>query len=169
VELPFRVDGRRVLLSIASDPDGRRRAGSVDAPIAIESFEIGERFVVLRTDGRAVRLLYQIVGGHIHVAFAGRSYEFVPSDAADEDDAATDSFTPEIIAPMPGKVLDVTVEAGQTVAADQALLLLEAMKMEQTIRAPAAAEVVEVRVRSGQMVGPGQVLVLLRPADGEEL
>jgi biotin carboxyl carrier protein len=55
-------------------------------------------------------------------------------------------------APMPGSVLAVLVQAGQTVAAGESLLKLEAMKMEHTIRAPAAGRVAEIFYAPGDAV-----------------
>ncbi len=62
-------------------------------------------------------------------------------------------------APMPGMVMTVAVVEGQHVEAGAALVVLEAMKMENELRAPAAAVVKEVRVKPGQAVEKGQVLV----------
>jgi biotin carboxyl carrier protein len=67
-------------------------------------------------------------------------------------------------APMPGLVVRVQVEAGQPVAAGAALVVLEAMKMENELRAAAAGVVRTVRVRPGEPVEKGQVLVELDPA-----
>jgi glutaconyl-CoA decarboxylase len=64
-----------------------------------------------------------------------------------------------LASPMPGVVLEVLVGAGATVARGDPLLVLEAMKMRNTIRAPRDALVVEVPVEPGQPVGPGQPLV----------
>jgi len=66
--------------------------------------------------------------------------------------------------PMPGVVLKILVSEGQQVSAGDALLILEAMKMEQTIRAAADGVVESVKVQIGQVVSPGDVLVQVRPA-----
>jgi biotin carboxyl carrier protein len=60
---------------------------------------------------------------------------------------------------MPGQVLKILVSEGQRVVAGQALLILEAMKMEQTIRATSGGVVESVKVKTGQIVSPGDVLV----------
>lgn len=64
-------------------------------------------------------------------------------------------------APMPGLVVRLMVAQGDTVAAGQGLLALEAMKMENEIRAPAAGVVIGVSVQPGQAVEKGQVLLEL--------
>jgi propionyl-CoA carboxylase alpha chain len=66
-----------------------------------------------------------------------------------------------LLAPMPGLVRRVLVEAGTTVTAGQPLLVLEAMKMEQTVAAPAAGVVVELRAKAGEQVSTGQVLAVV--------
>jgi len=147
---------------------GRLSAGSGAGPVDIEAYEIDERFISVRIDGKVHRMLYALAGGRIHVCFRGRSFTFIPASDDDERTESSGGFTPEITSPMPGKVLDVLVSAGDEVEADAPLLLLEAMKMEQTIRAPARARVVEIRASPDAMVGPGEVLAVLEPLDGDE-
>ena len=67
-------------------------------------------------------------------------------------------------APMPGLVVKVLVEPGQTVVPGQSLVVLEAMKMENELKAPSAALVGAVSVRAGQAVEKGQALVSLEPS-----
>jgi len=68
-----------------------------------------------------------------------------------------------LLAPMPGLVRRVLVETGTTVTAGQPLLVLEAMKMEQTVAAPAAGVVAELRAKAGEQVSTGQVLAVVEP------
>ena len=66
-----------------------------------------------------------------------------------------------IKAPMPGKVLAVNVKPGDSVAKGQALVVLEAMKMEHALGAPRDGVIAEVSVETGGQVGEGDVLVTL--------
>ena len=66
-----------------------------------------------------------------------------------------------LLAPMPGLVLRVLAEVGAVVTAGQPLLVLEAMKMEQTVSAPAHGVVAELRAKAGEQVTTGQVLAVL--------
>ncbi len=63
---------------------------------------------------------------------------------------------------MPGKVLAVRVQAGDSVAFGQELCVLEAMKMEQHIRAPRDGVIATVDVTPGEIVMHGQVLFTYR-------
>ncbi len=74
-----------------------------------------------------------------------------------------------LLAPMPGTVVRVAVEAGAEVAAGDVVLVLEAMKMQHTVTAPHAGTVDEIRVAPGSQVAAGEVLaVVVEPAtEGE--
>lgn len=71
----------------------------------------------------------------------------------------------ELVAEMPGLVVEVKAEPGQSVAAGQALVVLEAMKMQNELGSPRAGVVAEVLVRPGQKVDGGTVLVRLADPD----
>ncbi|MBL7731922.1 MAG: biotin/lipoyl-binding protein [Chitinophagaceae bacterium] len=74
---------------------------------------------------------------------------------------STGKHVKEIKAPMPGLVLEVAVTEGQEVAEGEKLLILEAMKMENSIMIPASARIKRVAVKAGQAVEKGQLLVEL--------
>jgi len=67
----------------------------------------------------------------------------------------------KIHAPMACTVVDVPVALGQAVRAGQALLVLEAMKMEHEIRADADGEVLQLGARAGELVAEGDLLMRL--------
>jgi propionyl-CoA carboxylase alpha chain len=71
-----------------------------------------------------------------------------------------------LVAPMPGSVLRLLVAVGDTVAAGQPLLAMEAMKMEHQVVAPTAGTVAEIFVQVGQQLAHGQRLVQLDTGDG---
>jgi len=64
----------------------------------------------------------------------------------------------EVIAPMPGNIMDIRVEVGDHVSYKQELCSLEAMKMKNSIRSPRDGVIAAVKVREGQTVGYGEVL-----------
>ncbi|MGA8257871.1 MAG: biotin/lipoyl-containing protein, partial [Nocardioides sp.] len=66
-----------------------------------------------------------------------------------------------LLAPMPGTVVKVAVEAGQQVAAGDQVLVLEAMKMQHTVSAPTAGVVTEINVKPGTQVAAGEVLAVV--------
>lgn len=66
-----------------------------------------------------------------------------------------------LVAPLPGRITHVAVRPGDVVQRGDALLVVEAMKMENELRAAAAGTVTEVRVAVGQPVNAGDVLVVI--------
>ncbi len=72
---------------------------------------------------------------------------------------SSDNKMNEVKAPMPGLVLDVLVEAGQTFEKGEPLLILEAMKMENVIKASAAGVIKDVKIAQGDKVEKLQKLI----------
>ncbi|MFM9035568.1 MAG: biotin carboxylase N-terminal domain-containing protein [Mycobacterium sp.] len=73
-----------------------------------------------------------------------------------------------LLAPMPGSVIRIGAAPGDTVAAGQPLVWLEAMKMEHTITAPAAGVLVQLDVGVGQQVEVGAVLARVETSEGDD-
>lgn len=73
--------------------------------------------------------------------------------------AAAGSFAQT--APMPGTILDIHVKVGDTVAANQPVMVLEAMKMENEVVAEQAGTIASINVEKGAMVNPGDTLFTL--------
>jgi biotin carboxyl carrier protein len=71
--------------------------------------------------------------------------------------ATSGEFT--LKAPMPGLVVAVPVEEGQTVEKGQVLVILESMKMQNELRSPRPGTVSRVRVKTGESVGQKQILL----------
>ncbi len=62
---------------------------------------------------------------------------------------------------MPGRVLSVAVKPGDQVEAQQGVLVIEAMKMENELKSPKAGKVIEVKVAAGQTVEKGELLIVI--------
>jgi oxaloacetate decarboxylase alpha subunit len=104
------------------------------------------------------------------VSVNGRSYDVVVSAGGEiehvQQSAAPVAKAPgaaadEVTAPMSGNIVKVLVKPGQQVAANDILIILEAMKMETEVRAPNAGTVATVEVREGDTVELGATLVTL--------
>ena len=105
-----------------------------------------------------------LVNTTVSVFLNGRSFSFALPDSlagADGDQAGGDA----VIAPMPGLVKVVSAEAGNAVSKGDALLVLEAMKMEHTLTAPRDGVVAEVLTSVGDQVTDGTLLLALEPED----
>lgn len=131
-------------------------AYAVDGHTVVDA---GPDSVTLETDG--VRTTYTIAvngaavdvdspRGHVRLTRVPR---FV--------DPAEQVASGSLLAPMPGTVVSVAVEPGQAVTAGQTVLVLEAMKMQHTVKAPTDGVVTQIDVKAGAQVAAGEVLAVV--------
>jgi 3-methylcrotonyl-CoA carboxylase alpha subunit len=95
----------------------------------------------------------------------GRSWRFLPGNPAWAGQSAGGPADGQVTAPMPGKVLGLFVNAGDSVKAGDRLAVLEAMKMEHRLTAPFDATVEAVTVVAGAQVSEGMLLITLARTD----
>jgi 3-methylcrotonyl-CoA carboxylase alpha subunit len=141
--VPVVVDGENASAMVSYDRDGPRATLDGARPATdAKVFEAGADVYVLR-HGRQTRV---------------RLADFsVPADVAVGGDGV-------IKAPMHGRVLEILAAAGDRVTAGQSLAVIEAMKMEHTLRAPFAGVVAQVAVGSGTQVVEGAEIMVINPA-----
>lgn len=84
-----------------------------------------------------------------------------PKAVSQPDPGANGDGSGIITAAMPGTILDIKVSVGESVTRGQALLILEAMKMENEIMAPSDGVIGEIRAAVGASVNSGDVLVIM--------
>jgi len=113
-------------------------------------------------DGRRHRLQVAAAGEERFVFAAGRSHRLHLFDPdAGHEEESTDG--PGLRANMPGKVVRVMVNVGDTVQEGQPVLILESMKMETERTAAVAGTVAAVHVEPGQVVAQGDALLDIEP------
>ncbi len=74
-------------------------------------------------------------------------------------DVVATSHSKDIVAPMPGLVLEINVQKGDVTESGSSLIILEAMKMENVLSSPGDGTIDEIHVKPGQAVEKGQLLV----------
>ncbi|PEN13596.1 acetyl-CoA carboxylase biotin carboxyl carrier protein subunit [Longibacter salinarum] len=131
---------------------------------------IRKGYVSLILDGRSVPVSVEPTDdGSYRVTIRGRRTSVRVKDerallmeefGLEEDGAAGG----EVRAPMPGLVLDVLVSVGATVEADQGILVLEAMKMENELKAPSAGTVSAIHAGAGDAVEKNALLIEIEAA-----
>ena len=160
--------GERTLVVELREGEGGALAARIDGgpevPVRLTG-RPGDALVTLLVGGRSVTALVGETEEGRTVVLDGEQVEAVVRDerAARLASAAAAGrkgvVESSIKAPMPGLVVAVHVEPGQTVTKGAALVVLSAMKMQNELTARDDATVKEVHVQAGQTVDQGQVLV----------
>jgi len=148
-------------VAVRRSPDGRWLCTADGREATVE---VGGAFSTLEVDGKRSRFVAWRSRKGIAVSLAGAIYEFIPLPAPSTDDASRLhrhgglAGKGSVEAPMSGKIVKVARKAGDSVAARDVLVVMEAMKMEHTIVAPYDGRVLAVNVSAGDTVGAGDVL-----------
>jgi len=131
---------------------------------------------LVRLDGEVASLRFPASGrnfqityhrgrnGSWRVAVGQREFDLqvlTPSEAVEAVSAAREAGPSRLMAPIPGKVVAVKVEPGDKVEPGQALVVLEAMKMENELAADQAGKVAAVHTAAGDTVEGGELLIEL--------
>ncbi|MBN8726302.1 MAG: ATP-grasp domain-containing protein [Xanthomonadales bacterium] len=153
--------GRIEVSAFGARGDYRLRFGEIDCDVSGAHFDgswLGARFDGITRRWRAMATPERVIvhdGGRRH-AF-GHAPAFIwESEAAGSGD--------RVLAPMPGRIVLVKVAAGDSIEEGQELLVMEAMKMELSLKAPRAGRIARLDAAAGDFVEADAVLVELEPA-----
>lgn len=113
--------------------------------------------MMLSINNRRVRALCEKLHGVLWVHAEGQTFTYQP--IKDKKKREIDlPYQNQICAPMPGKIVKVFKKKGDQVEKGQALLILEAMKMEYTLEAPVTGVLTKMNGHVGELVQHGQEL-----------
>jgi biotin carboxyl carrier protein len=166
MDFEFLLDGSLQTVSLEKK-DGRlviRRGGTViEADVqtladGAVSFLVGERSFIARLGRDENRILVNICGLTVVLQPPGRE-ERRPG----RGEEAGPSSVSVVRAPMPGKVIKLSVAEGEAVRKNQTLAIVEAMKMENEIKSPHEAKVRKIFVAAGDLVDSDRPLIELEP------
>ncbi|HSS23259.1 MAG TPA: biotin carboxylase N-terminal domain-containing protein [Mycobacterium sp.] len=124
-----------------------------------------DEVVLVDGDGVAYRFAVARYGQDIYVDSARGPAHLVALPRFPEPGSAVEQGS--LVAPMPGNVIRLGAQVGDTVTAGQPLIWLEAMKMEHTIAAPTDGVLTQLNVNTGQQVEVGAVLARVEAPESE--
>jgi 3-methylcrotonyl-CoA carboxylase alpha subunit len=152
----LQIGSDEVEVSWSQNGAGAYRARVFDSTVTAQVLFCGPGVIRIEIDGVGRAFNIAEAGDELYVdsSLGSRVIKRPPRHPAPH--AATEQASAN--SPMPGKVLKILVEAGQKVSAGDPLIILEAMKMEHTMRAVMDGVVEAVLVSDGEVVGPGQLL-----------
>ncbi len=160
---PYRYRTDAAEGSLTFQIDGGVAEGSHTAiTLDIESHESGEG-VCRDVSGRTHHFAWAWVGPELHLWLDGALHVFQRAESRRRGRAAGAESSEDVLAPMPGAVLEVLVAEGDRVERNQTVVLMESMKMELVITASRSGVVHRVAVEAGQQVDRGMRLLELAP------
>ena len=164
------VNGRSRIVSVERAAAGRYRVVVDGRPHEIDAARVGafglslllegdrgvSREVQVAPAGPVGQMLVRIDGRTVTATLNGRR---TGRAAADVSTGARGDQA--VVAPMPGRLVRVLVGVGDAVTARQAVVVVEAMKMENELRSPKDGRVKEIAVAAGASVEAGRILVVI--------
>src|SRR5690554_2409428 len=161
--LVLEASGQRIELHASGTAGSYRLRDADDAVLDVDGARLDAGALSLRIGGQGHRFVVDVDDARVlvHDGSGRRRFDRVSPfrSSAGGEDAGDD----RIRAPMPGRVVLVSAATGDQVSEGQELLVMEAMKMELTLRAPRAGVVAEVRAAAGDFVEGDTVLATLEP------
>ncbi|MFZ4532421.1 MAG: acetyl-CoA carboxylase biotin carboxyl carrier protein subunit [Alsobacter sp.] len=146
----FTIGGTDIEVWLTRDGTGYRLSGDAGGA-RVDLVPTGDGAYTLSVDGLAQPVLLAVEGEDLHVHIAGRTHALRHLDPTRRfADAASAGGGDVARAPMPGTVVRIDVAAGQAVVAGDALVVIESMKLETTIRAWHDGVVAALHVVQGQ-------------------
>jgi len=156
------VDGRPFRVEVRGR-DGRYTVRLDEAPLDVDVAVTGPHVasVLLRGESHEVGLERRADGYAVSLRGGAVTVDLVEASHGPSPQARRPHGPERLTAPMPGRVVRVLEAPGAEVKAGQALVVIEAMKMENEIRAPRGGRLQAVAVQEGQAVEAGALLAVV--------
>jgi biotin carboxyl carrier protein len=155
------IAGRRLVVEIHAEK-GRYGVVIEGRRWELDVCRTGPGFMSVLVGGRSYDVRVEKMSAGYNVRLRGETIAVALSEGVT---ASTETRSPagnaRLTSPMPGKVVRVLVAPGDSVQAGAALVVVEAMKMENELRALRGGQVLRVHVREGQTVEGGALLLEL--------
>lgn len=165
MKLELEIDGKVIAAEFtATNGNAQLKLGEQTHEAEISQPEPG--FFVVQMNNLVYRCaLEKLPGGETEIIVNGRRIPVTVRDKkhlrGNAGAGADASGKVSLISPMPGKIVRVLLNAGDEVAINQGVLIVEAMKMQNEVQSPKAGKVAEIRVTEGQTVNAGEKLAVI--------
>jgi biotin carboxyl carrier protein len=157
--------GHKHTLAVEHGPGTRERFLLDGKPCAADARFLSPRVLSLLIDGRSYRVVFDPRPGAEAVVVGEHRMTFTISDPrslrAQKRTSGNESGALSITAPMPGLIVKLLVAVGDMVKAEQPLVVMEAMKMQNELKAPRAGRITRVAVKAGAVAQAGKLLLVI--------
>jgi acetyl-CoA/propionyl-CoA carboxylase biotin carboxyl carrier protein len=168
---PFQSDGFRLgaapaptIVELDREVVVDRHLGTVDG-VPVQQVSAENHVLELVIDGHTVRAVVNVQSDVVEVSYRGQRHVLTGPDRLADAESAGDGT---VVSPMPGTVLEVRVAEGDRVDEGHVLGMMEAMKMELSLKAPFAGTVATVHAAPGDQVALGATLFVVSATPGPQ-
>ncbi len=158
------IGGREREVHVEPQPDGRTRVRVDGRELQVDRVAFSARELMVRVDGRIMDMTVEGSPPLLGIVASGRrTYVRAESDrmraASRAQSAGTTRRERDVRAPMPGRIVKLLVQIGDVVEPGHAVVVVEAMKMENEVRAKNGGTVAKIHCAAGDTVAANGVLV----------
>ena len=157
--------GHKHTLAVEHGPDSPERFLLDGKPCAADARFLSPRVLSLLIDGRSYRVLFDPRPGAEAVVVGEHRMTYTIEDPrsmrSQKKTSASESGALSITAPMPGLIVKLLVAVGDVVQAEQPLVVMEAMKMQNELKASRPGTVTRVAAKAGAIVQAGRLLLVI--------
>jgi len=159
MDVNFWINGREYRLSIEEEDEKRFQVTLGDKKYLVLPEHLGSNEILLNINGRIYDVVVELNSSCCSVYLNGKYFEIEKKSASRIlNKAAAKQITRSVKTSMPGRIVKVLVNEGEKVREGEAVLILEAMKMENEIKSPQSGVIKEIKVKPGDQVEAGIVL-----------
>ena len=164
MKVEIALDGKNHQVELAKV--GERLRCAIDGvPLEADAVQLAPGIYSILIDGESLEVRVEPDGGGLRLSVANHEWRAEIRDPREwrrnRGSTAEAEGRQRVSAPMPGKIVRVLVENGDSVDAKQGLFVVEAMKMQNEIRSPKSGKVERLLVTEGQTVNAGDVLAVI--------
>lgn len=164
MKIPIELNGSKHSLSIEAAADGYRF--QLDGqPYPADAQLLQANVLSILIEGRSYRILFDPRPDGNAVVLGERRLSYRIDDprslGSRRNVDANDTGARPIMASMPGRVVRILVKVGDAIEAQQGLIVVEAMKMQNELKSPRAGTVARIAVAVGATVQAGQLLLII--------
>jgi biotin carboxyl carrier protein len=164
MKVEIALDGKNHQVELAKIGD--RLRCTIDAvPIEADAVQIAPGIYSILIEGESLELRVEQDGGGLRLTVADREWRVEIRNPREwrrnRGGASEAEGRQQVTAPMPGKIVRVLVQTGDSVDVKQGLFVVEAMKMQNEIRSPKSGKVERILVTEGQTVNAGEALATI--------
>jgi 3-methylcrotonyl-CoA carboxylase alpha subunit len=156
----YLYNGETYTIDLQPGPDGRYTAVIGNQTLIVTPQQLPDGGWRLRLNGEMISGYSAAEGSTRYIALNGETFILTIPDARVK---RRNPGGGDLTAQMPGQVIAVLVNEGESVEQGQPLMILEAMKMEIRVAAPVAGTVKKLLVTAGEVVERGQILAEIEP------